>query len=271
MQTKSLIVKSLDLPGLSGKPAGYVPGIILRETQLRRALLPYEDALETWVQCGGYSADADPITERDAEDGKIWTAANNALTRAVEAGVMGGRKRWLTTNQTNEGLRADLSTFPATWPGFTIIFPDIELVSMSQNTFYFALGSPGSQRLTLYSPTNGRIDFHNGTGGTSIQSSAGIVTTGTRFTLMATWAKEEDGTGGPAAIYLNSPTPVASGHISINPDADSKGAAILGSPDNNGRSNAYASQCIIHRVAITDTDDIAAVLAACAGIRSYSA
>lgn len=251
---------------VAGLPAGYVPGIMRHEASLLDAI-GATSPFEIWLQAGGYSTTAaPPVTERNAAGGALWTAANNALTRESSPAVMGGRKRLVTSGQAAEGMRGTLSSAPGGWSGYTIILPDVEFNAIGQNQCLFSVGLTASVRMTFFLSVSGNLSLNHGTGGNTIAQPAGnSAVAGQRYSVMATWRASDMG----IALYRNSATPVATGTIAQSPGA-SAAAGLFGSADNNVSSNLKASQAILLRSAITNPAQIAAVMAACAAIRSFT-
>lgn len=270
MHAVETTIAKTGLPAVPGAPTGYVPGIMLHEAELLGALAPHEALIDTWLQCGGYqSADVGgAITEIDIADGKLWTADNTALIRESNPAVMGGRKRWVTSAQAAEGFRGTLASAPSTWSGYTLIVPDFEPNTLALNNAIFSVGNAAATRMTWYVDTSGRIRITHGTSGNTPNFNGQTLAAGTRYSLILTQVTAT----GVVAAYINNNTPVTADTYTVTltpPNATVAG--ILGSADDNVDSNARASQVIAIREAITDTDTLAAIMAACAKIRTYAA
>ena len=200
-------------PAVAGAPTGYVPEILILQGQLL-ALLD-RDSIRAWPVAGAYkTAAGTPITDIDPVGRRTWTAANALLTRESNGAVMGGHKRWSTSAQAAEGLRGALDIAPSNWAGYTIIIPDIELNTLALNQCLFSIGTSSTSRMTLFaSSANGRITFHNGTGGSSLSFAGRDLAAGTRYSVMVTY----DDADGAAAIYVNEATPLGTGTIDQSP------------------------------------------------------
>lgn len=262
------IARSGSLPAVPGQQSGYVPGVMQAEAELLAALAPFEANFEVWTQCGGYLSApvSSRITEIDAHDGKLWTADNAVLFRESDPLVMGGRRRWVTGNEAQEGFRGTLSSPPSSWSGYTLIAPDFEARSLAQNNCIFGIGASAGARVTWYIDVAGRMRMTHGTGGNTPSFTGATIGVGVRNTLMLTQVNATGNIQG----YVNSATPVTAdtNTVTLAPPNSTAGG-ILGTADDAVDSHAKLSQIIVIRQAITDAGVIAAIMAACAKIRTF--
>lgn len=233
-----------DKEPVPGENGGYLVSHLRIMSELGKLLA---STAEIWVKCG--ESQIDPLNGRIVEEdacteGATFVAANALLARESLPNRSSGAKRWVTSNQGEEGLRGSVPRFLSAMDGFTIICPDFEHMGVA-TTPIFAVGGAAANRMTAYAAQNGNISYNHGNAGGPTHN-AGVVQANTPAGTYFSFHKASRN----IQVYINEEPSGALGAMESDPNNNSLMAGILGSPDNNLDGVGKAAFVILISVAL---------------------
>lgn len=246
-------------------PNGYNAKFALLEGALREAIGD-DPAWELSLQAGSWNeTSAGAIREGNPADEGIgrWVAANTGIVRVSDPSKLGGRKRFVTGNQSPGGIRGALASPPSGWTGLTIILPDVSFNTLLTINTLFSVGTTAATRLTLYLNGNGYLVYNHGTGGNTLTANTKVHAVDTRYSIMITY----NAATGEVKFYSSSATPIFTGTMTQGATPATAGG-VFGTAYDALTSSVDGSQVI---VASKDLSAKAgAIMAACANMRSFA-